>query len=386
MAFWGWQVAKDLFAPFVIAPLVWVAVIILYMILPHNLYPPANRFPSMIVLWSTCFFFSSMWAYMRTKNASHDELQLKPSAKVMNFYYILTITLMPVVIGLTIWTAFINDPVNMFRYLRIMSTGVDENVEAPNLGILNYFVPMAYVSLFLGLLYSKKKWLIGVLILLNLLLAFMTMAKTTFLCILLASLYVLYVKKIVQVRHFVYGMLVFLAFSFLLQSVRSAASQDNVEIVESTDFFTLYILTPMSAFEHFTQPASSLAWGENTFRLFYALGTALGLDMTPANTILPFVYVPDETNTYTILYPFYTDFGAFGVFFFAILYGLAYGFLFKKTVTGNQYALILYAMFLNYLILEFIGEFIFTNLSMEIQHLFYATLPFLKLRAYVRKN
>ena len=38
--------------------------------------------------------------------------------------------------------------------------------------------------------------------------------------------------------------------------------------------------------------------------------------------------------------------------------------------------LILYAIFLTFLLLEFIGEFIFTNLSMFLQYMVFAVLPF----------
>ena len=96
--------------------------------------------------------------------------------------------------------------------------------------------------------------------------------------------------------------------------------------------------------------------------------------------------IPVETNTYTVLYPFYKDFGTSGVLFFSVIYGSVYGYLYKKTVTGNKFALIVYAMLLNYIILQFIGDFIFTNLSMEIQHLIFAILPFLKFRYNGKKN
>ena len=97
----------------------------------------------------------------------------------------------------------------------------------------------------------------------------------------------------------------------------------------------------------------------------------------PEDTILPFVGVPELTNTYTVLYPFYIDFGVFGVFFFSLCYGCAYGFLYKKTVTGGKMAEVIYAIGLCFIMLEFIGEFFFTNLSQEIQHIFFVVLPFL---------
>lgn len=386
LVFYGWKISQDIFAPFVITPLVWAFVLFCFLVFPHNLYPIGEKFAGNLLVWVISFFLSSLVAYQRTSMTSEAAVQVMPNKKVINLYVTLTIILMPIVIVVTIWTAFINDPVNMFRYLRVMNTGVDESIEAPDLGILNYMVAMAYVTLFFTLLYVKNKWILGTIIFLNLMLAFITMAKTTFLCVILSSLYVLYVKEIIKIRHITYGLLFFVLLSLTLQSLRAASSQDEVVAVDSFDFFILYILTPIPAFEHFALPFSAVHWGENTFRLFYAIFYALGSDIAPVKTILEFVYVPVETNTYTVLYPFYKDFGTFGVFFFSAVYGLFYGYLYKKTITGSKFALIVYAMLLNYIILQFIGDFIFTNLSMEVQHVFFALLPFLKFKYNGQKS
>lgn len=378
LAFLGWKISQNLFAPFVITPLIWGGVLFCFLTFPHNLYPIGSKFLSNLLVWVLPFFLSSVFAYYKTEATSDVTAKIEPNMNVIKIYSVLTVLLMPVVIGITVWTAFINDPVNMFRYLRIMNTGMDENIEAPDLGILNYLVSMAYVTLFFVLLYGKKKWLLTLIIVLNLMLAFITMAKTTFLCVILSSLYVLYVKKVIKIRHIAYGLLFFVILSIVLQSLRAASSQNEVVAVDSFDFFVLYILTSMPAFEYFALPISAAHWGENTFRLFYAIFYTFGSDIPPINTILEFVNVPVETNTYTVLYPFYTDFGTFGVFFFSIIYGLFYGYLYRKTTTGSKFALIIYAILLNYIILQFIGEFIFTNLSMEIQHLFFVILPFVR--------
>lgn len=385
LVFYGWKISLDIFAPFVITPLVWAFVLFCFVAFPHNLYPIGGKFLGNLLVWVIFFFLSSILAYYKTSDTSETSAQLLPNSRTIKWYVILTILLMPIVISVTIWTAFINDPVNMFRYLRIMNTGVDENIEAPDLGVLNYLVSMAYVTLFFSLLYIKKKRILSIIIVLNLFLAFITMAKTTFLCVILSSLYILYVKKIVKIRHIAYGLLFFVLLSLILQSLRAASSQDDVVAVDLLDFFVLYILTSISAFEHFVLPGSAVHWGENTFRFFYAIFYSLGADIPPIKTILEFVSVPVETNTYTVLYPFYKDFGTVGILFFSVIYGFIYGYLYKKTATGNKFALIIYAMFLNYIMLQFIGEFLFTNLSMEIQHLVFAILPFLKFR-YKRYN
>lgn len=375
--FLGWTVSKDIFAPFVIVPAIWCFILFLYFTLSHELYPLLYRFPSMLILWVVPFFFSSVYSYYKTSDASFQSTQRQPNLAVIKCYTIITIILIPTISVITLVTAIMNNPANIFLYIRMMNTGSDEMIERPDFGIFTYFVSLAFIVLLFLLQYSKNRKLIALIIFLNLLLGFVTMAKITFLTVLFSSLYVLYLRKVVKMRHLLYGGLAFFAFSFVLQSVRGATSSDNIEIVNSSDFLVTYLLTSMSAFEYFVEPASAYSFGENTFRFFYAIANSLGFDTAPIRTILDFVFVPLETNTYTILYPFYKDFGALGVFLFSILYGGAFGFLYRKAVTGSSVYIMIYTLFLSALVLQFLAETIITNLSLYIQQTIFIVLPFI---------
>ena len=72
-----------------------------------------------------------------------------------------------------------------------------------------------------------------------------------------------------------------------------------------------------------------------------------------------------------------------GVLVFSIVYGLFFGYLYRKSSSGGKTATILYAVFVTFLVLAFIGEFIFTNLSQSIQYVIIALLPFLIQRRLV---
>lgn len=242
----------------------------------------------------------------------------------------------------------------------------------PKLGILTYTITLAYVMIFFSLLYYKSKTIKVVIILLNILIAMVTMAKIAVLSILFSSLYLCFVKKYIKLRHMAYGMIVFIGFSFLIQNLRH-----DLDDTETTNFLALYLSSSMVAFDYYALPCSSIFWGEYTFRIFYAIGHVIGLTSAPSDTILDFVSIPDTTNTYTCLYPFYTDFGIIGVLIGSIIYGLFYGYLYKKCKTGGKYELILYAIFLTYILLGFFAELIFTNMSITLQYMFFALLPFL---------
>lgn len=168
------------------------------------------------------------------------------------------------------------------------------------------------------------------------------------------------------------GLIAFVALSFVVQNARAVG-----EDMETNNFLATYLSSSIVAFDYFAVPDSAVQFGEHTFRLLYAIGHSLGLCHEPTGVILEFVNVPNATNTYTNLYPFYEDFGLVGVFVFSMIYGAIYGALYKKARTGGKFELILYAILLTFVLMEFIGEFIFTNLSMFLQYLFFAVLPFL---------
>ena len=74
-----------------------------------------------------------------------------------------------------------------------------------------------------------------------------------------------------------------------------------------------------------------------------------------------FVFVPVSTNVYTILQPFYMDFGQFGVAVFAVIYGILTGWAYRMMRNGSAFGKCFY-MYLAYaLALQFFQEYIFTG-------------------------
>ena len=368
----GWYLSHDLFSPYVAVPGVWVVAILILYLLPNTFYPVRNEFPFVLTTWLTGFFVSSIACEHFTPCASETAIKRQPNRVVLYTYIVITCISIPVICALIIKQAFIEDPENIFRYMRIMNTGMDEEIEMPNFGILIYFVALAFVMMFYSLIYFKSKTIKFIIIFMNFMIAIVTMAKTTFLSIMFSSLYLYYAQGKIKIRHIAYGMLVFVSLSFIIQSLRAAGEE-----IETTNFLALYLSSSIVAFDYYATPWESPMFGMRTFRIFYAIGHAIGLTEPPTEAILEFVSVPNMTNTYTNMYPFYEDFGYWGVIIFSIIYGTFYGFLYKKSRTGGKMELVLYAIFLTFVLMEFIGEFIFTNMSLTLQYIFFAVIPFL---------
>ena len=82
---------------------------------------------------------------------------------------------------------------------------------------------------------------------LNLLVATVTMAKTTFLSIMFSALYLCYVQGKIKIRHLVYGLLAFILLSFGVQSLRAVG-----EDLETNSFLALYLSSSIVAFDYYT--------------------------------------------------------------------------------------------------------------------------------------
>jgi oligosaccharide repeat unit polymerase len=79
------------------------------------------------------------------------------------------------------------------------------------------------------------------------------------------------------------------------------------------------------------------------------------------------VWIPLPTNVYTAFQPFYEDFGYKGIAFFATVYGVLFGWLYRKAHSGSSTSKCMYAYITVVLMLQFFQEQFFVTLSTIIQ-------------------
>lgn len=262
---------------------------------------------------------------------------------------------------------------NLMTYLRIAS--YDDTLDKPDLGVAYYTIGVALIVFIFIFVYSSKKWLRILAVVINVLAALISMSKTGFFVFLVPMVYVLYLRGKIKLRTIGIILLIFIGFSIWFQYARSMASQQDS--FSATSMLTIYIMSPCVAFDYYVEPASATHFGEYVFRFYYAIMHSLGSNIEPVSNVLKFVGVPEETNTYTILYPFYHDFGLPGVGLFGGLYGAFYAFLYKRAQSGQNVYFILYACFLNYLILQFVQENILSNFSLNLQYVILILFPYI---------
>lgn len=121
------------------------------------------------------------------------------------------------------------------------------------------------------------------------------------------------------------------------------------------DFFGMYITSPMVAFEHLRVTISD-TFATNTLNDFYPQLLRFGIHVDVIDRLQEFVMVPIPTNVYTIMQPFYNDFGSVGVAFFGFLYGSTFGFVYCKFREGSDVYKCFYTYLVEVIIIQFYNE------------------------------
>ncbi len=355
-----------LLSPAVMTCCIWLVCLSLYLFLPHNLYPLGTQTAIGLTCWILGLTLSSLFIQsfpLKTVNT-------EASKTVRDLYLVLSIATFP----LMLWWAYkalTTGTGSWMTDLRsaAIGNGVDKKVFSPT------YMYLWQVTYALELIYFERKkwWRVAIPAVFFIALGLCTMAKIHLLSFMLFTICILLFKRKISFKHLVMGIgIVFVAMA-ALQYVRINQTMDGEGV---TDFVSLYLLSPMPAFETIV-PKTAAHWGENALRFFYIVGHKLGLtNIEPVDALLPFVKVPISTNTYTVMYPFFVDFGYAGILIFAILLGGIYGMIFRVVHDGNKLALVIYAYLMHIIVMQYAADLFFTGIAGIIKLVLIAAIPF----------
>lgn len=358
------------YAPTVLATGVWLVSLIAYAWIDHGLHPLTNQTCTIITSWLTCFCLPA-WCVQ--------SVYIKPifkdvttSVTARDIYYYFSLATLPLMILSVVWV-IARSGGNPFSALR------DANVSETNgIRTTGFFVIFWMISYLIELQVISKNNIGRVILLffINLFYAFISMGKMNFMILFLASAIILTQQKIIKLWHLAIGGVLLLFLFIGIQTIRGSYTTPK-------KFAALYLTSSMGNLNTNLQPETAEHFGENTFRLFYAVKSSLDGGRTkPVDPILDFKRVEVGefvfgSNTYTTLYPFYKDFGKNGVMIFAVILGLIFGYLFKTAEDNSHFSLVLYAILAGTIVMQFIGDTFFTVLSQNIQYLVAAIIPFI---------
>lgn len=345
------------YSPLMISSAVWLLVLVTGLFVSPAFYPITDTAFLLWLLWfaiTSAFYF--VFSVMK-RTPSH----VPPCRLPLDYSLI--------VIGLIVWLAWrtwelgSTGPEHFFLNLRLSAIGL-EGFE--RLGILERIYPVVFALFLFEIVHSRPgnrhlRFLLWVWMLLY---AVTNMGKFALLTPIVAWLVVKGVQGKMTWRLPALVVLLTLPLMGVLHFVRAGADYQKT-VAED---FGVYTYSPIVALGHLTADATA-ATGAYTFRLFYAVMNRLFDTAPPEAVILPYVDVPYATNVYTVMQPFFYDFGAAGVVIGALFYGLIFGLLFYMARSTRTLPVMLYAGFAIALVGQFIGDLFITTLSGNLQFL-----------------
>lgn len=354
----------DYFSPWLITVSIWFSILGLYYILDTDLYPIKEHFYICLALWLPILCICSFMTYnLLPEEETVQTTTFAFNEKIFNFFFFISIVITPIHLHRIVQIAMMFSTDDLMNNLRILALYGDGYGILGHSSIINQ-------ALFIVALWAYPRvpmWkivMVGMACFLN---SLAIMEKGTIFLIFICTTIVLLHRRVVRLRSLVIPVGGLLLFFYFFNVLRAGDSNGNTEQDSLMDFIAMYALSPPVAFSQLSEEISSQI-GSNTFETIYQYLNRFGFSgFVVKEKLQEFVFVPVSTNVYTILQPFYLDFGYKGVAFFAAVYGVVAGWLYKLFRTGNSTGTALYTYLIYALVLQFYQENIFLSLQFIIE-------------------
>ena len=368
----------DVFAPWNITLLVWLAMLLLFQVQGDLLYPLGDQFLTCLLLWVPILVCTSLVTYYLLPGAPPDGDSTPLMARrpawngvFFNFLYVISMVITPLYLYQIMKVVMMFDLSDMLWNLRILAVYGEESY-----GFLNYSYVLNQVLLVVAFWEYPRvpMWKVLTIVLASIMSAFAIMEKGMLFFLLSSLLYVLYAKRVIRMRSMVLSVLSVVLVFFLINMARDYREDaDPNDAMTFLDFFGIYVMSPAVAFEQ-VQEDLTPQWGSHTFQTIYLFLARWGGDYEVNKKLQEFVWVPLPTNVYTIFQPFFEDFKYKGVAFFAFFYGVFTGWFYRLARNNNGFGKCAYAMVVYVLALQFYQENVMLSLVSLIQFLFFTYL------------
>lgn len=360
------------FSPWFLTIAIWTLILGLYYLLDTDLYPITKQFYYCFLLWVPIFCICSIGAYVLSAEGDDNSIRVSSidfNKTLFTFFFIISLIITPLYVYRVIQI------VTMFGTEDLMTNVRTLAIYGEGQGILNYSVVINQ-ALFVVALWAHPRiptWQVVILGLACLMNSLAIMEKGTMFFVFVSSMFVLFEKKVIRIRSILtFGILVILLF-YLFNLGRAGEDSDYQKEETLLDFFTMYALSPPVAFCQLSPEAIS-QFGTNTFETVYLFLKRLGADVVVKDKLQEFVFVPVNTNVYTVFQPFYIDFGYRGVAIFAAVYGCVCGYIYRLFRNGSGVGTCLHTYAVYVLLLQFYQENVFLSLVFVLQFTFFVIL------------
>ena len=365
----------DLFSPWTITTVIWLAIVVMFQFQGNLLFPLGDQFYNCLALWLPIFCISSLITYyvLPKSNAVECGRTSIPDINntLFNFFYFFSMVITPLYLYQIIQVVMMFDSADMLSNIRTLAVYGDESY-----GILNYSYVLNQVLLVVALWRYPKVpvWQLTTIIIASLMSAFAIMEKGMLFFLFATVLYVFYQKGVIKMRSIILSSATLILVFFLINTARSYREDaDPNEAVSFLDFFAIYVLSPAVAFEQVTEDLTP-QFGSHTFQTIYLFLNRFGGNYEVNVKLQEFVWVPLPTNVYTVFQPFFEDFKYKGVAIFAMFYGVICGYVYRLSRNGSSVGKCLYAYVVYVLALQFFQENVMMSMVTVVQFTFFTIL------------
>lgn len=366
----------DLFSPWMITVLVWLAILILFQFSGDLLYPLQERFYTCVSIWVSLMSATGIITYYafpssRELGQSCQDININKEIHTNDLFYMFFFTISLVCTPLYVYNIYkvisLFGTTDLFFNLRIFANAGEKDMVQTLLTYVNA-INQALFIIEMWRYPKVNKLRFGAIVLANFMCAVAIMEKGSLFFMLFVTLFILYEKEHIKIRTIALWAVILLFTFYGINQMRT--SENTVRETTFMDFFNIYILSPSVAFEQ-VQEKLTEQFGSRSFAFFYAVITRLGLGHYVVEPKLQeFTQVPMFTNVYTVFQPFFQDFGYKGIAFFSTVYGVFTGWLYRQCRNGGAISKCMYAYIVEILVLQFYQENLILSLSMLIQYLF----------------
>lgn len=358
---------SSLYSPLVISASVWLVVFIAGVILQNRFYPVQE---TAYIAWLIWFMITSMIFFFLCPSGVK-RVWTETEIRKIPVDYTFILILLILWLGYRIWVIGSTGPEHFFLNLRLSSNQVEGFTP---MGLLGRFYPLIFALFLFEHVYARpeNRHLRFMLWCWMLLYAVATMGKLALLTPILSWAIIQGITGRLNVRWIAVLAPIVFASMISLHLIR-AGSPDGSSI---EDILAIYIYSPFVALGYMDIDGS-LPVGAYVFRFFYAVGYLLGVAPQPVNVITPYVEVPELTNVYTIVHPFYHDFAMLGVLLGAVFYGLFFSCLYWLSAKGSGLGLVLFSGYSIVLLMQFFGDLLVMMFSGNLQLLICVVAIFL---------
>nr|WP_236903749.1 O-antigen polymerase [Cupriavidus malaysiensis] len=246
-------------------------------------------------------------------------------------------------------------------------------------GALSYFLPISYVltaintSRFLsgqiGFLHFAVS--VGV----SCSFAYLSTGRTFFLMLACMVMFPLIVTKQIRLKGFIiFSIIVACAFALVATMTAKgvsaeASSSDN--LTSALRELRIYIFSPAVAMSYLIETLRQHTFGDYTFRFIFAAMNKVGFDLKVHPLIRDFVSIPEPTNVFTVMDPYYRDFSGYGVMVFAVVSSVLHAYLYIKMRKKSGAYVYIYSAFMFALVMQFFQDMYMSLLSTWLQITFW---------------